>query len=96
MELVYIGAIIFAVWVIRTLHRIRARDQEETDKKIAFDKWAKEQQNPHIVPMVQNFMREGRFKTWEEAAKYAEQTLNTPSPEAPSNSPANEKEGTPS
>jgi hypothetical protein len=46
--------------------------------------------------MVQNLMREGRFKTWEEAAKYAEQTLNTPSQEAPSISHANDKEGTPS
>jgi hypothetical protein len=46
--------------------------------------------------MVQNFMSEGRFKTWEEAAIYAEQTVNTPSPEPRSTSHANDTEGTPS
>ena len=96
MELIYIGVVIFLVWLVRTLHKIRVRDQEEADKKIAFAKWAKEQHDPHIVPMVQNFMREGRFKTWEEAAMYAERALNTPSPEPRSNSHANDKEGTPS
>ena len=95
MELIYIGVGIFLVWLVRTLHKIRVRDQEETDKKIAFAKWAKEQHHPQIVSMVQNFMSEGRFKTWEEAATYAEQTLNTPSPEPPSSSHANDREGTP-
>ena len=96
MEILYLGLGIFLVWLVRTLHKIRARDQEESDKKIAFAKWAKEQQHPEIVSMVQTFMREGRFKTWEEAAIYAERTLNTPSPEPRSNSHANDTEGTPS
>jgi hypothetical protein len=96
MELIYIGVGIFLIWLVRTLHNIRARDQEEADNKIAFAKWAKEQQDPHIVSMVQNFMSEGRFKTWEEAARYAEQTRNPPSPEPPSSSPAKDTEGTPS
>ena len=59
MELIYIGVGIFLIWLVRTLHKIRARDQEETDKKIAFAKGAKEQHHPQIVSMVQNFMREG-------------------------------------
>ena len=96
MELIYIGVGIFLIWLVRTLHNIRARDQEEADNKIAFAKWAKEQHDPHIVSMVQNFMSEGRFKTWEEAAKYAGQTLNPPSPERPSSSHTNDTEGTPS
>ena len=97
MEIIYIGVGIFLVWLVRTLHKIRVRDQEEADKKIAFAKWAKEQHDPHIVSMVQNCMTEGRFKTWEEAAIYAERALNTPSPEPSStNSHANDKEGTPS
>ena len=96
MEIIYIGVGIFLVWLVRTLHNIRSRDQEEEDKKIAFAKWAKEQHDPQIVSMVQNFMSEGRFKTWEEAAIYAERTLNTPSPESRSNSHANDTEGTPS
>lgn len=54
------------------------------------------QQNPHIVSMVQDLLREKRFKTWEEAAKYVEQTLNKPSPEPHKNVHANDKEGTPS
>ena len=93
MELIYIGVGIFLVWLVRTLHKIRGRDQEEADKKIAFAKWAKEQHDPHIVSMVQNFMSEGRFQTWEEAATYAERVLNTPSPEPRSNSHANDTEG---
>ena len=96
MEIIYIGVGIFLVWLVRTLHKIRVRDQEEADKKIAFAKWAKEQHDPHIVSMVQNFMSEGRFKTWEEAAIYAERALNTPSPEPRLNSHANDTEGTPS
>ena len=96
MEIIYIGVGIFLVWLVRTLHKIRVRDQEETDTKIAFAKWAKEQHDPRIVSMVQNFMSEGRFKTWEEAAKYVEQTLNKPSPEPHTNVHANDKEGTPS
>lgn len=96
MELIYIGVGIFLVWLVRTLHKIRVRDQEEADKKIAFAKWAKDQHDPHIVSMVQNFMSEGRFKTWEEAAIYAEQALNPPSPESRSTSHANDTEGTPS
>ena len=96
MELIYIGVGIFLVWLVRTLHKIRSRDQEEADKKIAFAKWAKEQHDPQIVSVVQNFMREGRFKTWEEAAKFAEETLNTESPEPPSNTHANDTKGTPS
>jgi hypothetical protein len=94
MELIYIGVGIFLIWLVRTLHKIRARDQEEADNKIAFAKWAKEQQDPHIVSMVQNFMSAGRFKTWEEAATYAEQTLNPSSPERPSSSHAKDTEGT--
>jgi hypothetical protein len=96
MEIIYIGVGIFLVWLVRTLHNIRSRDQEEEDKKIAFAKWAKEQHNPQIVSMVQNFMSEGRFKTWEEAAIYAERALNTPSLEPRSTSHANDTEGTPS
>ena len=96
MEIIYIGVGIFLVWLVRTLHKIRCRDQEEADNKIAFAKWAKEQHDPHIVSMVQNLMSEGRFKTWEEAATFAEQALNTASPEPSSNSHANDKEGTPS
>ena len=96
MEIVYIGIAIFLIWLVPTLHKIRRRDQDETDKKIAFAKWANEQHDPHIVSMVQNLMREKRFKTWEEAATYAEQTLKTPSPEPRSNSRANDSEGTPS
>jgi hypothetical protein len=46
--------------------------------------------------MVQNFMSEGRFKTWEEAAIYAERALNTPSLEPRSTSHANDTEGPPS
>ncbi|HEY6263109.1 MAG TPA: hypothetical protein VIW47_16040 [Nitrospiraceae bacterium] len=90
MELVIIiGFVILAVWLIPTLHKIRRRDQEETDKKIAFAKWVNEQQDPHMVSMVQDLLREKRFKTWEEAAKYVEQTPHT-------NIHANDKEGTPS
>lgn len=96
MELIYIGVGIFLVWLVRTLHKIRVRDQEEADKKIAFAKWAKEQHHPDIVSMVQNLLKEGRFKTWEEATIYAEQVLNTPSPESPSTSHANDAEGKPS
>ena len=94
MEIIYIGVGIFLVWLVRTLHKIRCRDQEEADKKIAFAKWAKEQHDPHIVSMVQNFMREGRFKTWEEAVTHAERTLNRSSPKPPSDSQANDKEET--
>ena len=93
MEIVYIAIGIFLVWLVRTLHNIRVRDQEEASKKIAFDKWAKEQQDPHIVSMVQSLMREGRFKTWEEAVTHAEGTLNRPSTK-PSDSQANDKEET--
>ena len=96
MELIYIGVGIFMIWLVRTLHKIRARDQEETDKKIAFAKWAKDQQDPHIVSMVQNFLSEGRFKTWEEAAMYAEQTLNSQSSKPPLSSHVKDTEGTPS
>jgi len=96
MEIIYIVIGIFLFWLVRTLHKIRAREQEEADKKIAFAKWAKEQHDPHIVSMVQNFMSEGRFKTWEEAAIYAEQALNTPPREPRSTSHANDTEGTPS
>ena len=96
MELIYIGIGIFLVWLVRTLHKIRSRDQEEAEKKIAFAKWTKEQRDPHIVSMVQNFMSEGRFKTWEEAASYAEQTVNLPASEPRSTSHANDTEGTPS
>jgi len=96
MEIIYIVIGIFLVWLVRTLHNIRAREQEEADKKISFAKWAKEQHDPQIVSTVQNFMKEGRFKTWEEAAKYAEQSLNTPSPEPGSDNRAKDTEGTPS
>ena len=96
MVTIYICLGIFLVLLVRTLHKIRVRDQEEEDKKIAFAKWAKEQHDPQIVSIVQNFMNEGRFKTWEEAAIYAERALNTPSPEPRSNSHANDTEGTPS
>jgi hypothetical protein len=58
MEIIYIGVGIYLVWLVRTLHKIRCRDQEEADKKIAFAKWAKEQHDPRIVSMVQNFMSE--------------------------------------
>ena len=94
MEIIYIGVGIFLVWLVRTLHKIRVRDQEETDTKIAFAKWAKEQHDPRIVSMVQNFMSEGRFKTWEEAVTHAEQTLNRTSPKPPSDSQANDKKET--
>jgi hypothetical protein len=94
MVTIYICLGIFLVLLVRTLHKIRVRDQEEEDKKIAFAKWAKEQHDPQIVSIVQNFMNEGRFKTWEEAAIYAERTLNTPSPESRSTSHANHTEGT--
>jgi hypothetical protein len=93
MVTIYICLGIFLVWLVRILHKIRRREQEEEDKKIAFAKWAKEQHDPHIVSIVQNFMSEGRFKTWEEAAIYAERALNTPSSEPRSNSHANETEG---
>ena len=96
MEIIYIGVGIFLVWLVRTLHKIRVRDQEETDTKIAFAKWAKEQHDPRIVSMAQNFMSEGRFKTWKEAVTYAEQALNTPSPEPRSKSHDNDTGGTPS
>jgi hypothetical protein len=96
MEIIYIGIGIFLVWLVRTLHTVRVREQEEADKKIAFAKWAKEQHHPQIVSMVQSLISEGRFKTWEEAAIFAEQTLNTPSPDSRLNSPANDTEGTPS
>ena len=96
MEIIYIAVGIFLVWLVRTLHKIRVRDQEESDKKIAFAKWAKEQQHPEIVSMVRNLMSEGRFKTWEEAAIYAERVLKTPSAEPRSSSHANDTEGTPS
>ncbi len=90
MEILFIGIIIIAVWLGRTLHNIRGRDQEESDKKIAFAMWAKEQRDPHLVSMVQNLMDEGRFTTLEEAALYAEQTLNASSPEPRSSSHAND------
>ena len=97
MELVVIiGLIIFVIWLIPTLHNIRRRDQDKTDKKIAFAKWANEQRDPHIVSMVQNLLREKRFKTWEEAAKYIEQTLGKPSPEAHTTVHADDKERKPS
>lgn len=120
MEIIYIGLGIFWIWFIRTLlesqgtsfselvfkapHKITRREQEEKDKNIAFAKWAKEQHRPHIVSIVQNFMSEGRFKTWEEAAIYAERVLNTPLPqsaEATRRSPylniqANDTQGPPS
>jgi hypothetical protein len=94
MEIIYLVVVIFLVWLFLTLHKIRGRDQEESDKKVAFAKWAKEQRDPHIVSMVQNLMSEGRFKTWEEAAIYAEQAQNTPSPEPRSKGHANDTEGT--
>jgi len=48
------------------------------------------------VSMVQNLLREKRFKTWEEAAKYIEQTLGKPSPEAHTTVHADDKERKPS
>ncbi|MEO8340667.1 MAG: hypothetical protein ABI604_13275 [Nitrospirota bacterium] len=96
MEIIFIGGVIFLIWLGRTLHNIRVRDQEEADKKVAFARWAIEQSDPHLVSMVQNLMSEGRFKTWEEAALHAEQSLNTASSEPRSNSPANNTQGTPS
>ncbi len=94
MELIYIGIGILVFLLIRALHKIRVRDQEESDKKIAFGKWAKEQKDPQLVSMVRHLMSEGRFKTWEEAVRYAEGTLGTPSPEARSHRQANDTEGT--
>jgi hypothetical protein len=94
MELVYIAIVVILIWLGRTLHNIRGRDQEEADKKVAFVKWAKEQRDPQIVSTVQNLMREGRFKTWEEAVIYAEQTVNTPSTEPRSDSRANDTKET--
>jgi hypothetical protein len=96
MEVIFLGIVVFVIWLFATLHKIRRRDQEKTDKKIAFAKWANEQQDPRIVSMVQNLMREKRFATWEEAAKHAEQTLNTPAPDPRSSVHPNEREGTPS
>jgi hypothetical protein len=93
MELIFIGVVIFLIWLVPALHKIRRREQEEADRKVAFAKWAREQHHPDIVSMVQNFMTEGRFKTWEEAATYAEQVLNTtPSPGSPSTSHSNDAE----
>jgi hypothetical protein len=74
MEILYIGIVIILVWLGRTLHNIRARDQEEADKKIAIATWAKEQRDPHLVSLVQNLMSEGRFTTLEEAALHAFRT----------------------
>lgn len=96
MELLFLGLVIFVIWLFSTLHKIRRRDQEKTDKKVAFAKWANEQQDPHIVSTVENLLREKRFKTWEEAAKYVEQGPNKPSPEPHTTVHANDKEGTPS
>jgi hypothetical protein len=96
MEIVYIGIVIILVWLGRTLHDIRGRDQEEANKKIAFAMWEKEQRDPRLVSMVQNLMTEGRCKTLEEAALYAEQALTTSSPEPRSSSHANDTSGTPS
>jgi hypothetical protein len=90
MEIIYIGIVVILVWLGRTLHNIRGRDQEEADKKILFAMWAKEQRDPHLVSMVQNLMNEGRFKTLEEAALHAEQALNASSPEPRSSSHAND------
>ena len=94
MELIYIGIGILMFLLIRALHKIRVRDQEESDKKNAFAKWAKEQQDPQLVSMVQNLLSEGRFKTWEEAVRYAEGTLSKPSPEARSHRSTSDTEGT--
>ena len=96
MELIFLGLVIFVVLLFSTLHKVRRRDQEKTDQKHAFAKWANEQQDPDIVSMVQNLLREKRFMTWEEAAKYVEQTRNKPSLEPHTNVHANDKEGTPS
>ena len=90
MEIVYIGIVVILVWLGRTLHNIRGRDQEEADKKIAFAMWAKEQRDPRLVSLVQSLMNEGRFTTLEKAALHAEQTLNTSSPEPHSSSHAND------
>ena len=59
MEIIYIGIVIILVWLGRTLHNIRGRDQEEANKKIAFAMCEKEQRDPHLVSMVQNLMSEG-------------------------------------
>lgn len=96
MEILYIVGAIFLVWLIRNLHKIRGREQEEADRKVAFAKWATKQHDPRIVSMVQNFMSEGRFDTWEEAATHAEQALKTPSPDSPLESHATDKEEAPS
>lgn len=93
MEIIFLGIVVFAIWLFATLHKIRRRDQERTDKQIAFAKWANEQQDPHLLSRVQDLLREKRFTTWEEAAKYAEQTVNKPSSEPVH---ANDKAGTPS
>ena len=90
MEILFIGIVIILVWLGRALHNIKIRDQAEADKKMAFAMWAKEQRDPHLVSIIQNFMNEGRFKTLEEAALYAEQALNTSSPEPRSSSHAND------
>ena len=90
MEIIFVGIIIILVWLGRNLHNIRARDQEEANKKIAFAMWAKEQRDPRLVSLVQSLMNEGRFTTLEEAALHAEQTLNASSPEPRSSRHAND------
>ena len=45
MEIIYIAIVIILIWLGRTLHNIRGRDQEEADKKMAFAMWAKEQRD---------------------------------------------------